>query len=236
MSSSIAINTNVSFLDAPVDGRLGGVPVPQSAHMFGVEGGKIYRFGETNDSTDRDYVDGGLEFYGIKAITRWSTTSPEWGELSYIRVFLTSPYKGVTYCLQLSDGYGRNGDATCPPAHIRGLIQSLLKAKRILEPAGQSISLMPGVICPKGGDKPTVTFLNLFVGADPFDTNSLTQVFCEENERLEKDFDSFEAAVDELCEHLGQETPDLEAAAGDAAAELINNTVDVSATSGDMPF
>ena len=141
----------------------------------------------------------------------------------------------MTYCLQLSDGTGRDGKATCTPAHIRGLVQSLLKAKRILEPTGNSISLMPGVIAPKAGDDPNVTFLNVFVGADPFDTNSLTQIFCEEDERLEKDFDSFDAAIDELCEHLGQETP--ESAAANAAAEaMADGAIPTQACDDGIPF
>ena len=237
MSNSISISTinAPTFLDTPENGKLGGVPVPQNAIMFGVEAGGIYRFGATNDAKDRDWVEGGLEFYGIKGISRWSTESEKYGDLNYVRFYLTTPYKGVTYCLQLSDGTGRDGKATCPPAHIRGLVQSLLKAKRILEPTGNSISLMPGVICPKAGDDPNVTFLNLFVGADPFDTNSLNQVFCEEDERLAKDFDSFDAAIDELCEHLGQETP--ESAAAEAAAEaMADGAIPVSATSDDLPF
>ena len=237
MSSQIAISTNANatYLPAPVGGQFGGVPVPQSAVMFGVESGGIYRFGETNDSTARDWLEGGLEFYGIKGISRWSTESEKYGTLNYIRFFLTTPYKGVTYCLQLSDGSGRDGKATCPPSHIRGLVQSLLKAKRILESTNQSLALLPGVISPKAGNDANVTFLNVFVGSDPFDTNSLTQVFCEEDERLEKDFDSFDAAIDELCEHLGQETP--ESAAAEAAAELMaNEAIPVQATTDDMPF
>ena len=241
MQNAISISTNATpaFLSVPEGGKLGGVPVPQSAVMFGVEGGKIYRFSETNDSTDRDWVDGGLEFYGIKGISRWSTESKDgkYGTLNYVRFFLTTPYKGVTYCLQLSDGSGRDGKATCPPAHIRGLVQSLVKAKRLLAPLGQSLALMPGVICPKAGDDANVTFLNLFVGADPFDTNSLVQVFCDinEGEHLEKTFDAFDAAIDELCESLGQETP--ESAAADAAADaLADDAIEVGATSDGLPF
>lgn len=238
MSNQIAIstNTNATYLPAPVGGQFGGVPVPQSAVMFGVESGGIYRFGETNDSTARDWVEGGLEFYGIKGITRWSTESEKYGSLNYIRFFFTTPYKGVTYCLQLSDGSGRDGKATCPPSHVRGLVQSLLKAKRQLDPKGQTLALMPGVISPKAGtESGNVTFLNVFAGPDPFDTNSLTQVFCEEDERLAKDFDSFDDAIDELCEHLGQETP--ESAAAEAAAELMaNESIPVQATSDDLPF
>lgn len=240
MSNQIAISTNTSatYLPTPASGQLGGVPVPQSAVMFGVESGGIYRFGETNDSTARDWVEGGLEFYGIKGISRWSTESEKYGTLNYIRFFLTTPYKGVTYCLQLSDGSGRDGKATCPPSHVRGLVQSLLKAKRQLELKNQTISLMPGVISSKAGtDSANVTFLNLFVGPDPFDTNSLNQVFCDikEGEHLEKNFDAFDDAIDELCEHLGQETP--ESAAAEAAAELLaNEAIPVQATTDDLPF
>ena len=80
-----------------------------------------------------------------------------------------------------------------------------------------------------------VTFLNIFAGADPFDTNSLTQVFCEEDERLEKDFDSFDAAIDELCEHLGQETP--ESAAAEAAAELLaSESIPTQPVTDNTPF
>lgn len=237
MSNQIAISTNnnATYLPTPVGGQFGGVPVPQSAVMFGVESGGIYRFGETNDSTTRDWVEGGLEFYGIKGITRWSTESEKYGTLNYVRFFLTTPYKGVTYCLQLSDGSGRDGKATCPPSHVRGLVQSLLKAKRILESTNQSLALLPGVISPKAGNDANVTFLNIFAGADPFDTNSLTQVFCEEDERLEKDFDSFDAAIDELCEHLGQETP--ESAAAEAAAELLaSESIPTQPVTDNTPF
>ena len=239
MSNQFAISTinAPAFLSAPEDGKIGGVPVPQSAVMFGVEAGGIYRFGETNDSKDRDWVEGGLEFYGIKGITRWSTESEKYGTLNYVRFFLTTPYQGVTYCLQLSDGTGRDGKATCPPSHVRGLVQSLLKAKRQLEPKNQTIALMPGVISPKAGNEANVTFLNLFVGPDPFDTNSLNQVYCDikEGEQLEKDFGSFDMAIDELCEHLGQETP--ESAAAEAAAKaMADSAIPVQATSEELPF
>ena len=207
---SLATQTTPAFLAPPAEGaKLGGVPIPVGSVMFGAAGGRIYRFSETNDANDRDLLEGGLEFFGIKGISRWETESKDgkYGILSYIRFHLVSPYKGMTYCLQLSDGANRDGSATCPPSHVRGLVQSLLKAKRILEPANQSLGLLPGVIAPKAGDDPNVTFLNLFIGADPFDTNSLTQVFCEEDERLAKDFDSFDAAVDELCAYMGQDSP-----------------------------
>ena len=216
--TSIQVSTQPSFQPAPADiSQLGGVPVPVGSIMFGVEAGGIYRFAETNDSKNRDWVEGGLEFYGIKGISRWSTESEKYGLLSYVRFHLVSPYKGVTYCLQLSDGANRNGSGEFPPAHIRGLVQSLIKAKRILEKQDQSLALVPGVICPKAGIDNNVTFLNLFVGPDPYDTNSLTQVYCEEEERLEKSFEAMDAAIDELCAHLGQETPS--AADADAAAE-----------------
>lgn len=216
--TSIQISSQPSFQPAPADiSQLGGVPVPVGSVMFGAQGGKIYRFGQANDTNDRDFVDGGLEFYGIKGISRWSTQSEKYGLLSYIRFHLVSPYKGVSYCLQLSDGANRDGSAICPPSHVRGLVQSLLKAKRILEQQNQSLAMVPGVICPKGGDDANVTFLNLFVGPDPYDTNSLNQVFCEAEERLEKSFEAMDIAIDELCAHLGQETPS--AADADIAAE-----------------
>ena len=217
---SLATQTTPAFLAPPTEGaKLGGVPIPVGSVMFGAAGGRIYRFSETNDANDRDLLEGGLEFFGIKGISRWETESKDgkYGVLSYIRFHLVSPYKGMTYCLQLSDGANRDGTATCPPSHVRGLVQSLLKAKRILEATDQSLGLLPGVIAPKAGDDPNVTFLNLFVGADPFDTNSLTQVFCEEDERLAKDFDAFDAAVDELCAYMGQESP-----APTSAAEVLD--------------
>lgn len=239
MTNSIAIATTTerNYLQAPEDGVYAGVPVPKRAVMFGVEEGRIYQFGET--IKDKQFLDGGLPFYGLKGITRWSTESEKYGTLSYVRFFFTSPYRGVTYCLQLSDGTGRDGKATCPPAHIRGLVASLLKAKRQLEPVGQVLALMPGTLAPVGGDDPNVTFLNVFVGADPFDTNSMVQIFCEEDERLTKDaedpFGELDAAIDELCEHLGQQTP--ESAAADAAAEeLYNSAVEVQATDENSPF
>jgi len=239
MSNQFAISTSTNpvFLAPPEDGKFGGVPMPQSAVMFGAEAGGIYRFTEINDPKNRDWVKGGLEFYGIKGITRWSTESKgnKYGTLNYVRFFFTAPYQGVTYCLQLSDGTGRSGDTTTPPWHIITLVQSLLKAKRILEPTGNSIALMPGGIQPKGGYDGNVTFLNLFVGSDPFDTNSLREVFCEEDERLALTFNDLDDAIDELCEHLGQETP--KSAAADAAVEeLANNAIPVQATTDGMPF
>lgn len=240
MSNSIAISTVTerNYLQAPADGVYAGVPVPKRAVMFGVEEGKIYQFGET--IKDKQFLDGGLPFYGLKGITRWSTENEKYGTLNYVRFFLTSPYQGVTYCLQLSDGTGRDGKATCPPAHIRGLVASLLKAKRQLEPKGQTLAMMPGTLAPVSGDDPNVTFVNVFVGADPFDTNSMNQVFCEEGERLAKDapdpFGEFDMAIDELCEHLGQETP--ESAAADAAAEaMADGAIPVQANAEeDLPF
>ena len=229
--TSIQLSTQHTFKPAPTDiSSLGGVPVPVGSIMFGVEAGGIYRFGETNDAKGRDWVEGGLEFYGIKGITRWETESKDgkYGTLSYIRFHFVSPYKGVTYCLQLSDGANRDNKAICPPAHVRGLVQSLLKAKRDMAqtcPNG-SLSLLPGVISPKAGNDNNVTFLNLFVGADPFDSNSLNQVFCEEDERLEKDFDAFDAAIDELCEQLGQETPPT-TGEGAVTAEDVANAVNI---------
>ena len=242
--TSIQISTQPSFQTAPADiSQLGGVPVPVGSVMFGVEAGGIYRFGETNDSKNRDWVEGGLEFYGIKGVSRWSTESQKYGTLSYVRFHLVSPYKGVTYCLQLSDGANRDGSSICPPAHIRGLVQSLIKAKRVLEPQGQSLAMVPGVICPKGGDDANVTFLNLFVGADPYDTNSLSQVFCEPEERLEKTFEAMEIAIDELCAHLGQATPSAadadslaEDAANNAAAEAAAAVTEVLNADDDCPF
>ena len=208
---NLAAKANPTSLQLPTDtSKLGGVPVPVGSIMFGVEGGRIYRFSQTNDSGNRDWLEGGLEFFGLKGISRWQTESKDgkYGTLSYVRFHFVSPYKGLTYCLQLSDGGNRDFSSECPPAHIRGLTQSLLKAKRILEPNQQPLGLMPGVIAPKAGDDNNVTFLNLFVGTDPFDTNSLTQVFCEEEERLEKSFEAFDAAIDELCAYMGIETPD----------------------------
>ena len=239
--SSIQISSQPALLDAPADlSGLGGVPVPVGSIMFGVQDGKIYRFSESNDSTDRDYLEGGLEFYGLKAISRWSTESAKYGILSYVRFHLVSPYKGVTYCLQLSDGANRNGNVEFPPAHIRGLTQSFLKAMRMLK-SGNSLALVPGVIAPKQGtDYKTTTFLNLFVGPDPYDTNSLTQVFCEENERIEKTFEALDIAIDELCAHLGQETPsaaDADALAEDAAANAaadLAEALDVEVTENDV--
>ena len=227
----LASQANPEFQPIPADGAIGGVPVPVGAKMFGVQGGKIYRFSSANDTTDRDYVEGGLEFYGLKGISRFETESKDnkYGLLSYVRFHFVSPFKGLTYCLQLSDGANRDGSATCPPAHIRGLVQSLLKAKRELEPRNLSMELMPGVIAPRQGDDPSVTFLNLFVGPDPYDTNSLVQVFCEEEERLEKNFEAFDAAIDELCAYMGQETP---SGTAEEAADAIN----VSATTAEDLF
>jgi len=238
MSDQFAIKTidTPTYLSAPADGKFGGIPMPQSAVLFGAEGGGIYRFGEINDPTNRDWVEGGLEFYGLKSIARWSTESKgnKYGTLNYVRFFFTAPYQGVTYCLQLSDGTGRTGDTSAPPWHIVTLVQSLLKAKRILEPTGNSIALMPGGIQSKGGDDANVTFLNLFVGPDPFDTNSLTQVVCKGDEKLAQTFDALDAAIDELCEHLGQETP--KAAAAEAVAEVVADAIDVDAVNDVAPF
>lgn len=237
--TSIQIAAQPNFQVAPSDiSSLGGVPTPVGVVMFGVEKGRIYRFGETNDGADRDWVEGGLEFYGIKGISRWQTESKDgkYGTLSYIRFHLVSPYKGVTYCLQLSDGANRDGKATCPPAHVRGLTQSLLKGKRILdaEGKGNSLSLMPGVIVAKqGSDDANVTFLNVYAG-DPFDTNSLVQIYADikAGEHIEKTFEAFDAAIDELCEHLGQETPE-------ATAEGVTDAINVDAQAIDdenIPF
>ena len=102
---------------------------------------------------------------------------------------------------------------------------------RMLKP-GNSLALVPGVIASKQGtDYKTTTFLNLFVGPDPYDTNSLTQVFCEEDERIEKTFEAFDIAIDQLCAHLGQETPS--AADADAAADLAD-ALDVETTENDV--
>ena len=243
--TSIQIAAQPNFQVAPADiSSLGGVPTPVGVVMFGVAQGRIYRFGEANDAGDRDWVEGGLEFYGIKGISRWQTESaldpktgePKYGTLSYIRFHLVSPYKGVTYCLQLSDGANRDGKAICPPAHVRGLTQSLLKGKRILDAEGKnnSLSLMPGVIVAKqGSDDANVTFLNVYAG-DPFDTNSLTQIYADikAGEHIEKSFEAFDAAIDELCEHLGQETPE-------ATAEGVTDAINVDAQAIDdenIPF
>ena len=233
--TSIQLRTQPNFQPAPADtSKLGGVPVPAPVRMFGVDAGRIYRFGATNDQANRDWLEGGLEFYGIKSISRWSTPSEKYGELTYVRLHLVSPFQGVTYCLQLSDGGGRNNQCDGPPSHIRSLTSALLKAKREVELRGLSIGMMPGAICPKAGNDANVTFLNLFVGSDPFDTNSLTQIFCEENERLGFDFADLDAAVDELAEHLGQPLP--EDAAADAAAEAVADAIDVDAINDVAPF
>ena len=131
MSNSIAIATvtDRNYLQAPADGVYAGVPVPKRAVMFGVEEGAIYQFGET--IKDKNFLDGGLPFYGLKGITRWSTENEKYGTLNYVRFFLTSPYQGGPIACNSATALAAM--ASHLPASTSVACRPLLKAKRQLE-------------------------------------------------------------------------------------------------------